>query len=205
MSIAVTLPDAPTLAASHSVMLPLPPPSSRQCQPSPTPSVVRYPRVQGSKIFDIRSRRWYSTAEASSRMYGFMTLLIVYLKRFVSPLTAHRRPGVRRDCEAAGASAQSNGRLPPRDAEERDGGGRQVRKRADGHAGSYPGGEVRRAGQQRTAESDARGAADLPRGVEPRGGGAGVVVRDGGHDRCGRSGERERRAEASRHHRHDEQ
>ena len=68
MSIAVTLPDGPTVAASHSAMLPLPPPSSRQCQPSRTPSVVRYSRVQGSRIFDIRSSRWYSTAEASSKM-----------------------------------------------------------------------------------------------------------------------------------------
>jgi hypothetical protein len=68
MSIAVTLPDAPTLAESHSAMLPLPPPSSRQCQPLPTPSVVRYPRVQGSRIFDIKSSRLYSTAEASSKM-----------------------------------------------------------------------------------------------------------------------------------------
>jgi hypothetical protein len=68
MSIAVTLPDAPTLVASHSATLPLPPPSSRQCQPSPTPSMVRYSRVQGSRILDIKSSRLYSTAEASSNM-----------------------------------------------------------------------------------------------------------------------------------------
>jgi hypothetical protein len=39
---------------------------------SPTPRAVRYPRVQGSRILDIRSSRWYSDVEASSSMYGFV-------------------------------------------------------------------------------------------------------------------------------------
>ena len=70
MSAAVTLPEGPTAAQSHSVMLPLPPPSSRHRQPWPTPSPARYRRVQGSRILDIRSSRWYSSVAASSRMYG---------------------------------------------------------------------------------------------------------------------------------------
>ena len=66
MSMAVTFPEGPTVAQSHSAMLPLPLPSSKHCQPSPTPRAVRYPRVQGSRILDIRSSRWYSKVEASS-------------------------------------------------------------------------------------------------------------------------------------------
>src|SRR5215218_4586623 len=38
-------------------MLPLPLPSSRHCQPWLTPRALRYPRVQGSRILDIRSSR----------------------------------------------------------------------------------------------------------------------------------------------------
>ena len=70
MSTAVTLPEGPTAAYSHSVMLPLPPPSSGHRQPCPSPSPARYPRVQGSRILHIRSSRWYSNVAASSRMYG---------------------------------------------------------------------------------------------------------------------------------------
>jgi hypothetical protein len=36
--------------------------------PFGNPRAIRYPRVQGSKIFNIRSRRWYSMAESSPRM-----------------------------------------------------------------------------------------------------------------------------------------
>ena len=70
MSTAVTFPEGPTASQSHSAMLPLPLPSSRHCQPSPTPRARRYPRVQGSRILDIRSSRWYSNFEASSSTYG---------------------------------------------------------------------------------------------------------------------------------------
>jgi hypothetical protein len=40
MSTAVTLPEGPTAAQSHSVMLPLPPPGSRQRQPRPTQNLA---------------------------------------------------------------------------------------------------------------------------------------------------------------------
>jgi hypothetical protein len=57
MSAAVTLPEGPTAAQSHSVMLPLPPPSSRHRQPWPTPSPASYRRVQGSRILDRELRQ----------------------------------------------------------------------------------------------------------------------------------------------------
>src|SRR5690242_1534957 len=72
ISVAVTLPVAPTAALSQRLMLPLPAPTSRHCHPEVTPVAVRFSILWESNKISSASKRFGEAACLLSKIYDVM-------------------------------------------------------------------------------------------------------------------------------------